>query len=174
MFDFACSSWRNAALLILTKRRDWTMTVTRLSISGLTLAIGLAISVVACSGSSAQENTDSDTRLLEATDDSNQASVKKTMNTREQIAFSRDDLAARLDIDKDAVSLSGATPVTWRSGALGCPEPGMNYTQALVPGVWIMMRAGNKAYRYHSVPGGQPFYCPDDRAEPPVTGAGAD
>lgn len=96
------------------------------------------------------------------------------MDTRKQIAFSIEDLAERLDINPTTVNFSGATPVNWRSGALGCPEPDMNYTQALVPGVWIMLKVDKTVYRYHAANGSPPFFCPDDRAEPPVTGPGAD
>ena len=31
--------------------------------------------------------------------------------------------------------------VTWPDGALGCPEPGMSYTQALVPGARLVLEA---------------------------------
>jgi hypothetical protein len=96
------------------------------------------------------------------------------MDMKTQIEFSRKDLAQRLGIELDSVTLSGANPVNWRTGALGCPEPGMNYTQALAPGVLIYLRVGNEAYGYHAKPGGKPFYCPRERAEKPVFETGAD
>jgi hypothetical protein len=138
------------------------------------LTLGLALALSGCNGEAGQA-----AGLAEAGPDQGEASpaapeAGHKMSTQDQVAFCRADLAERLEIEPDAVSLSGATPVTWRSGALGCPEPGMSYTQALVPGIWIMMKAGNKAYRYHAASNGVPFYCPDERAEPPVTGAGAD
>ena len=138
------------------------------------MAIGLAMALPACNGATQQQETNSNAGAVEVVQDTTQTSTKKKMSAKEQLAFSQEDLAARLDVELDTVSISGATPVTWRSGALGCPEPGMNYTQALVPGIWIMLRVSNTPYRYHAIPGGQPFYCPDDRAEPPVTGSGAD
>jgi hypothetical protein len=98
----------------------------------------------------------------------------RAMSLQQQIAFSRMDLAGRLDVAPDEVTLSGATPVTWRSGALGCPEPGMQYTQAEAPGIWIMLRAAGSVHRYHAARNGKPFHCPGERAEPPVTGGGAD
>jgi len=96
------------------------------------------------------------------------------MDHKAQIEFSRKDLAQRLGVELDSVTFSGARPVDWRSGALGCPEPGMNYTQALVPGVLIYLRVGNEAHGYHAKRGGQPFYCPRERAEKPVYGQGVD
>ena len=96
----------------------------------------------------------------------------KILTKQEQILWARQDLADRLELKMDDVTLSGATPVRWRSGALGCPQPGMQYTQALVSGVLIMLRVGNTAYRYHGIPSGEPFYCTDNRAEPYYTNSG--
>jgi len=138
------------------------------------LTIILSLALVACNGNSNAQNEDLTVESEDKAPAQDHIVVLKNMNTKEQVAFSQQDLAVRLNVDPDAISLSGATPVTWRSGALGCPEPGMSYTEALVPGIWIMMRVGNTAYRYHAVPGSQPFYCPDERAEPPVVGYGAD
>ena len=106
--------------------------------------------------------------------DKEKIAVKKKMNPNEQIAFSKQDLATRLGLEKDAVKVSGATPVNWRSGALGCPKPGVNYTDVLVPGAWIVLKADSVTYRYHAARGYEPFYCPDEQAEPPVLGPGAD
>ena len=96
------------------------------------------------------------------------------MDQGEQIKFSIMDLAQRLGIEPGSITLFGARPVNWRSGALGCPETGMNYTQALVPGALIFLKAGNEVHGYHAKQGGKPFYCPRDRAEQPVFGQGAD
>ena len=94
------------------------------------------------------------------------------MTKDEQVLAAREDLAKRLDIALDQVVLSGALPVTWRSGALGCPKPGMAYTQALVPGLSIMLLVKDRAYRYHASRAGMPFHCPDERAEPPSYNSG--
>jgi hypothetical protein len=96
------------------------------------------------------------------------------MSLSSQLDFSRRDLSSRLDIDPDDVEVSISRPVTWRSGALGCPRPGVAYTDALVSGILIELRVGKATYRYHARRGGQPFYCPDDRAESPAPGAGLD
>jgi len=96
------------------------------------------------------------------------------MGQSEQIEFSIMDLAQRLDIEPGSIIVFGARPVNWRSGALGCPETGMNYTQALVPGALIFLKAGDEVHGYHAKQGGKPFYCPRERAEQPVFGQGAD
>ena len=96
------------------------------------------------------------------------------MNLNQQIEFSRKVLAQRLGIEEDSIALSGARQVNWRSSALGCPEPGMSYTQALVPGALIYFRVGDEVHAYHAKHGGKPYYCPLERAEQPVFGQGAD
>ena len=101
-------------------------------------------------------------------------SVVNKKTPSEQVNFSKQDLATRLGLKVDDIKVSGATSVHWRSGALGCPKPGMSYTEALVPGVWIVLQVNNRAYRYHAIPHGQPFYCPDERAEAPATTPGLD
>ncbi len=59
------------------------------------------------------------------------------------------DLAARLGIDESAVTVVSVEEVTWSDGSLGCPEPGMMYTQALENGSLIVLE----------VAGRDPFYC---------------
>ena len=43
----------------------------------------------------------------------------KTMDLKTQVEFSRNDLAQRLGVDLNGITLSESLPVTWRSGALG-------------------------------------------------------
>ncbi|TDD22927.1 hypothetical protein E1218_18615 [Kribbella turkmenica] len=73
------------------------------------------------------------------------------------------DLVKRLGIDPGQVTVVSATEVTWPDGSLGCPEPGMNYTQALVPGARIVLEAGGKQYQYHSGGTRPPFLCTNPR-----------
>ena len=61
--------------------------------------------------------------------------------------------------------------VTWSDGSLGCPQPGVNYTQALANGQRVVLAAGGMTYEYHSGPNRPLFYCSDPR--PPVGGGGA-
>lgn len=62
-----------------------------------------------------------------------------------------------------------AEAVTWPDGAAGCPEPGMGYTQALVPGYRIRIRAGNDVLNYHATEHSRvPVLCPASRVQPPL------
>ena len=78
----------------------------------------------------------------------------------------KQDLAARLNIEIAAIELVRFDEVTWRDGSLGCPQPGMAYTQALVNGSLIVLRAGGAQYEYHSGGGRDPFYCANP--DPPL------
>ncbi|HUR89140.1 MAG TPA: hypothetical protein VMZ74_08640 [Ramlibacter sp.] len=60
--------------------------------------------------------------------------------------------------------------VTWRDGSLGCPQKGMGYTQALVPGWRVVLAAGSREFLYHSSETGPPFACPPGRAKKPLPG----
>lgn len=62
--------------------------------------------------------------------------------------------------------------VTWSDGSLGCPQPGMMYTQALVPGYWVVVQVGEQEYDYRASQSGYfvlcengdlPFSLPVDR-----------
>ena len=69
------------------------------------------------------------------------------------------DLADRLGLSAGDVRLVSEESVTWRDGSLGCPQKGMMYTQALVPGTLIVLAVGDLEYRYHAGQGRGAFYC---------------
>ncbi len=93
-------------------------------------------------------------------------------NVDEQLLIAKEDLASRFGIDAGEIEVKTVRHVHWRSGATGCPSPGMSYTMAVVPGVLILLRADGEDYRYHGRRNGTPSYCPADRAEAPVFGQG--
>ena len=126
VIDMSCASWRNVALYALIKRKGKNMAFTKRSISELAFTTGMAMSLLACNGNGDPTNSESNTRPALTADNKVQEVVKEKMNVQDQIAYSMTDLTARLDVGPAEVTLSGVTPVTWRSGALGCPEPGMN------------------------------------------------
>jgi hypothetical protein len=74
------------------------------------------------------------------------------------------DLAQRLGVEEAAISVKSEEEVTWRDGSAGCPEPGMMYTQALVPGRRLILTADGKDYAYHSAQG-EYFYCEKPAAD---------
>jgi len=75
------------------------------------------------------------------------------------------DLASTLEIPADQIELMSRDRVTWHSGALGCPEPGMEYPQALVEGIRLLLSHEGTSYEYRQGGSGAPFLCPyPDRA----------
>lgn len=69
------------------------------------------------------------------------------------------DLAQRLNIDIARIDLVEMEEVVWPDGSLGCPQPGMSYTQALVDGMRIRLSVDGQIYNYHSGGGRPPFLC---------------
>ena len=81
-----------------------------------------------------------------------------------------DDAAQKLGVAPDALVVTKAEAVTWPDGSLGCPEPGMFYTQALVDGYWIVVEAGGQSLDYRVSGGGNFRICntpqPASRTKP--------
>jgi len=97
---------------------------------------------------------------------------KSNMTKSDQLTHCKQDLAQQLNIDKNNISVLMSRPVTWRSGALGCPEDGVSYTQAQVSGRVFVLAADDKTYRYHTALNETPFLCPNSRAESAVVQPG--
>ena len=58
------------------------------------------------------------------------------------------EVAKLAGVPVDQVTVISAEAVTFSDGSLGCPQPGMVYTQALVDGYKIIAEAGGKTYDY--------------------------
>ena len=84
------------------------------------------------------------------------------------IDAAKKDAASRLGLSQDAIFVDSAKRVMWRDGSLGCPEPGALYTQALVRGWRVILRAGNQTLDYHAAANGHLILCPADRAVEPA------
>jgi len=102
----------------------------------------------------------------------NKKLLPESISLDQQVSGAVADLAARTGIGADAITINQARSVNWGSGAVGCPKEGMNYTQAIVPGVLVLLEAAGTVYRYHGQAGRNLFFCPDDRAEAPAYGPG--
>lgn len=80
------------------------------------------------------------------------------------------DAEQRTGLGRAALKLQSAEVVTWRDGSLGCQAPGGMYTQALVPGYRIRIKAGARELDYHASTRGGLLLCPPDRAVEPIQG----
>ncbi|AKS43091.1 hypothetical protein [Wenzhouxiangella marina] len=90
------------------------------------------------------------------------------MTLEQAVEAARKDLVERAGSSMEAIEVVEARVVTWNDGSMGCPEPGMAYTQALVPGFFIHLRDANGDVYYHAGRSGQPFHCPEARRMPPM------
>lgn len=75
------------------------------------------------------------------------------------------DLAQRQGVDPAAITVVSTDEVTWRDGSMGCPQPDMMYTQALVPGIRVILELDGVRYEYHSGGARSMFLC-DDPQQP--------
>jgi len=88
------------------------------------------------------------------------ASQTLTMTHTQQLEYCERDLAKTLGVEQSSIQTIVAEPVTWRSGALGCPMLGKQYTQGQVSGFRIVLEVNEKKYSYHASANSTPFYCP--------------
>jgi hypothetical protein len=69
------------------------------------------------------------------------------------------DLTERTGIPADRVLVTRSQATIWNDGSLGCPQPGVFYTQALVHGFWVILEAGGQTYDYRASDSGYFFMC---------------
>lgn len=77
-----------------------------------------------------------------------------------------DDAVVQSGTAREAIAITLIESVVWRDGALGCPEPGMMYTQALVDGYRILLDASGKTMTYHTSGGDYFVYCNPTKTKP--------
>lgn len=80
-----------------------------------------------------------------------------------------EDATGRSDVELEDLSVVRAQAMEWPDGALGCPEPGQFYTQALVSGYWVEVEAPDATYDYR-VDGQGNFKLCENEILPPSQG----
>ncbi len=75
--------------------------------------------------------------------------------------------AALARVDREQLVIVRAESVVWNDGSLGCPEPGMMYTQALVNGYWVVIDAAGQKYDFRGGSRGGFRLCPPGQGHPP-------
>ena len=78
------------------------------------------------------------------------------------------DAARRTGAKQSDLKVLSAEAVTWPDGSMGCPQPGMMYTQALVPGYRVRIEADGQVLDYHAGRSGRPGLCPAGRGTEPI------
>jgi hypothetical protein len=69
------------------------------------------------------------------------------------------DLVKRTKASPEDVTVVVAEAITWPDGSLGCPQPGMVYTQALVDGSRVLLESNGRIYAFHAGSDAEPFLC---------------
>lgn len=85
----------------------------------------------------------------------------------EMLASALADASHRSGVAETELVIEKSRRVTWNDGSLGCPQPGMNYTQALVPGWHLVVRAGERTFDYRAADRGRFMLCPPGRGRLP-------
>jgi hypothetical protein len=117
------------------------------------LVLGCTVVLAACGGELADEpGPDVPAGAAEATFVSLDA-------VPEAVELAIADAAARFDVPESEVAVAGALRVVWSDGALGCPEAGMMYTQALIDGYLLTLEVDGQRVDYHGANGQPPFLC---------------
>ena len=77
------------------------------------------------------------------------------------VSLAKKDLAERLKVAVDEITLVRTAEMTWPNAALGCPSPGKVYAQGRVPGYQIRLAAGGLEYVYNTDLSGEIVLCPE-------------
>ncbi|MBN1285329.1 MAG: hypothetical protein JXB47_08025 [Anaerolineae bacterium] len=64
--------------------------------------------------------------------------------------LARSDLAERLGVSRDDVTLVEWAAVTWPDGSVGCPQAGQGYDPGEVAGYRLVLAATGQSYYYHA------------------------
>ena len=89
-------------------------------------------------------------------------------NLQSVTAAALQDAERQTGLKPEMLSVVSAAAVTWPDGSLGCPQPGVMYTMALVPGYRVRIQAGERVLDYHASARGQLLLCPEGQAIDPV------
>lgn len=75
-----------------------------------------------------------------------QGEAPMTLDIAREMAVA--DLARRLGVDADAITVVSAREVTWPDRSAGCPQPGVGYAQVPTPGFEVVLVVGETRYIY--------------------------
>ena len=76
------------------------------------------------------------------------------------------ELAARTETAPEEIGVTRDQAVVWSDGSLGCPQPGVMYTQALVDGYWVELEVDGRIYDYRAARTGHFILCENGRPPP--------
>jgi hypothetical protein len=128
--------------------------------------VTVSLLVVACAGDPATDPGETDPEITPTPDATMPDDGGMNGELDEQTLNDLLDQAAQeTGVPLNEISVVTAESVTWSDGSIGCPEEGMGYTQALVPGFRVVLDVAGEEIHYHAGSDGQFFAC-DDPQEP--------
>lgn len=77
-------------------------------------------------------------------------------------------VATQSAMSKAQIVTVRAETVTWRDGSLGCPQPNLAYSQALVDGYWVILRAGREEFDYRITKNRKYMRCQSSTKQAPI------
>src|SRR5262245_43802731 len=84
-----------------------------------------------------------------------------TSGAENLIEKAKQDLAQRLSVPVDEISLVEVIEMEWADSSLGCPEPDMMYLQVITPSYRILLESNAQVYEYHTNKISNMVYCED-------------
>ena len=78
-----------------------------------------------------------------------------------------EDAARRGGVDPTLVQVVSSQRTDWPDGGLGCPEPGREYIQVVVPGYQVLVSVAGRLLDYRSDLAGHFFVCGPERLRRP-------
>lgn len=134
----------------------WSAAILRPRSRRIGAALTVALVIAACG---ADDTGSAPLPVVELPAFSSTASVASLDDLTVEVESAIADAAERFDVDPMVVAVAGALRVTWSNGAIGCPEDGMMYTEALVDGYLLTLEVDGQRVAYHGAAGQPPFLC---------------
>lgn len=132
-------------------------------LAGLALAVALA----GCAGTAGDASEGASTMTpAESTPPGNDPQLPVGEVPIELLEAIVTEAAERAGATEQDVHVIAAERVTWNDGSIGCPDPGMAYTQALVPGYRVVVEFGKEELHFHATESGDFRFC--DEPRPPL------
>jgi len=125
------------------------------------VALGCVLVLGACAGEDGASGGSLGGTAVAPPDGATEATFVSLDALTDEVEAAIADASERFGVPEAEVAVAGALDVVWSDGSLGCPEPDMAYTQALVDGYLLTIEVGGRRVAYHGEDGGQPFLCED-------------
>ena len=75
------------------------------------------------------------------------------------VALVRQDLTSQANVPDGQITTVSVASVSWPDSSLGCPKPGIMYSQIVTPGYRITLQANGTSYEYHTDKGQRFVLC---------------